>query len=116
MRVLAKDVIAATLAHYRLQKDAMTCKPRYRAVARPRQVAMYLIRDLCPHFSYPRIGRMMGGRDHTTIMHGVRTIEKLIQTDPDLAKDVAAIRFAAEVPIRNPALWEAYGEAMGMGA
>jgi len=56
-------------------------------VARPRQVAMYLAKQLTPR-SLPEIGRRFGGRDHTTVIHAVRRIEKLRQTDAELDADV----------------------------
>jgi hypothetical protein len=64
---------------------------RTRTLARPRQIAMYLCRMLTPR-SLPEIGRRFGGRDHTTVMHGVRKVEQLMAEDPDFAATVAAIR------------------------
>lgn len=118
MRVAAREVIAATVMHFGLPKEAMTNSARYRSVARPRQIAMYLIREMCPHMSYPGIGRLMGGRDHTTVLHGVRKITELLKSDPDLIVDVDDIRIAAKAmhPLRNPVIWEAYGEAMRQAA
>src|SRR5207249_11514021 len=65
--------------------------PPARAVARPRQVAMYLAKQLTTR-SLPEIGRKFGGRDHTTVMHAVRKIEELTRTDPSLAEDVELLR------------------------
>ena len=62
-----------------------------RWVARPRQVAMYLCRDLTAH-SLPVIGRHFGGRDHTTVMHAIRVVERLSNEDADFSERVAAIR------------------------
>jgi chromosomal replication initiator protein len=59
----------------------MTSKRRGRAVARPRQVAMYLARHLTPH-SLPVIGRHFGGRDHTTVMHAISMVEERAAGDP----------------------------------
>ncbi len=64
---------------------------RARRVARPRQVAMYFSRLLCPHLSLPMIGAMLGGRDHTTIMHGCRQIEGLLHHDKELAAKCQAV-------------------------
>ena len=64
---------------------------RARNIARPRQVAMYLAKMLTA-FSYPEIGRQFGGRDHTTVMHAVRTIEGLIASDKGIAEDVQLLR------------------------
>jgi chromosomal replication initiator protein len=64
---------------------------RARAVARPRQVAMYLAKQLTPR-SLPEIGRKFGGRDHTTVMHAVRKIEELKAQDRTLAEDLELLR------------------------
>ena len=64
---------------------------RLRAYARPRQVAMYLCKQLTNR-SLPEIGRRFGERDHTTVMHGVRQIEELMATDSQLADDVELLR------------------------
>ncbi|MBA4326380.1 MAG: chromosomal replication initiator protein DnaA, partial [Rhodobacter sp.] len=64
---------------------------RLRTIARPRQVAMYLSKQLTPR-SLPEIGRRFGGRDHTTIMHGVRKIEELMTIDSQLADDLQLLR------------------------
>jgi chromosomal replication initiator protein len=65
----------------------MSSARRSRAVARPRQVAMYLSKQLTSR-SLPEIGRAFGGRDHTTVMHAVRKIEELVKTDSAFAEDV----------------------------
>jgi chromosomal replication initiator protein len=64
---------------------------RSRNVARPRQIAMYLAKQLTQR-SLPEIGRKFGGRDHTTVMHAVRKIEELIDGDETVAQDVEIIR------------------------
>ena len=64
---------------------------RQREVARPRQVAMYLSKQLTPR-SLPEIGRRFGGRDHTTIMHGIRKIEELMGSDRQIAEDIDLLR------------------------
>jgi chromosomal replication initiator protein len=69
----------------------MTGPKRLRTIARPRQVAMYLAKTLTMR-SLPEIGRKFGGRDHTTIMHGVRKIEELMATDSQLADDLDMLR------------------------
>jgi chromosomal replication initiator protein len=65
----------------------MSSARRARAVARPRQVAMYLSKQLTSR-SLPEIGRAFGGRDHTTVMHAVRKIEELVKSDSAFAEDV----------------------------
>lgn len=56
---------------------------RYRSIARPRQIVMFLMRRYCPHLSFPAIGRLLGGRDHTTILHGVKHIDTIRRADPE---------------------------------
>mgnify|MGYP003330593589 FL=1 len=64
---------------------------RARSIARPRQIAMYLAKNLTTS-SYPEIGRKFGGRDHTTIMHAVKKIEELLIHDNELSDDVELLR------------------------
>jgi chromosomal replication initiator protein len=64
---------------------------RARQIARPRQIAMFLAKNLTS-LSYPEIGRNFGNRDHTTIMHAVRKIEELMETDAALADDVSLLK------------------------
>ena len=65
----------------------MTSARRAREVARPRQIAMYIAKQLTPR-SLPEIGRRFGGRDHTTVIHAIKQIEKLRQIDAELDSDV----------------------------
>jgi chromosomal replication initiator protein len=64
---------------------------RARSVARPRQIAMYLAKQLTSR-SLPEIGRKFGGRDHTTVMHAVRKVEELNAKDSAFAEDVELLR------------------------
>jgi chromosomal replication initiator protein len=64
---------------------------RARNVARPRQVAMYLAKQLTSR-SLPEIGRKFGGRDHTTVMHGVKRVEQLRETDAAFAEDIDLLK------------------------
>lgn len=57
---------------------------RVREIAVPRQATYYVLRRRFPAMSYPQIGRFMGGRDHSTILHGIRRIEALMARDPEL--------------------------------
>jgi chromosomal replication initiator protein len=65
----------------------MSSKRRARAVARPRQVAMYLAKVMTPR-SYPEIGRKFGGRDHSTVIHAVKLVEHLRGEDSEMDNDV----------------------------
>src|SRR5271165_3960219 len=60
-------------------------------IVKARHIAMYLAKELTPR-SLPDIGRRIGGKDHTTVLHGVRKIAALIKQDPNLAAEVATIR------------------------
>ena len=73
----------------------MSSARRARSVARPRQVAMFLAKTMTSR-SLPDIGRRFGGRDHTTVIHGVRKIEELRATDPQIADDIDALKRALE--------------------
>jgi len=77
--------------HYNIRLADMHSARRARAVARPRQVAMYLAKQLTPR-SLPEIGRKFGGRDHTTVIHAVRKIEELSTFDPHFREDVELLR------------------------
>jgi chromosomal replication initiator protein len=73
--------------HYNLKQADLISERRARAVARPRQVAMWLAKQVTVR-SLPDIGRRFGGRDHTTVLHAVRRIEQLKAEDPQIARDV----------------------------
>jgi chromosomal replication initiator protein len=86
-RISIDEIQGRVSDHYRIRKAEMTSARRAREVARPRQVAMYLSKQLTPR-SLPEIGRRFGGRDHTTVIHAVRQIEKLRAQDPELDSDI----------------------------
>lgn len=89
-RIHARTVIEFVAASYGLPPAALTGDCRRSVVVRPRQFAMYAIRQLCPHLSLNLIGRALGGRDHTTILHGVQRIEALIHTEENVLSEVLA--------------------------
>ncbi|ARS25683.1 chromosomal replication initiation protein [Sphingomonas sp. KC8] len=86
-RITIDEIQRRVCDHYRIKQSEMSSARRAREVARPRQVAMYLAKQLTPR-SLPEIGRRFGGRDHTTVIHAVKQIEKLRQTDAELDADV----------------------------
>jgi chromosomal replication initiator protein len=87
-RKVTVDHIQKTVAeHYALKQADLISERRARAVARPRQVAMWLAKQITTR-SLPDIGRRFGGRDHTTVLHAVRRIEALKAEDPQIARDV----------------------------
>ncbi len=90
-RITIEEIQKAVVEHYGLRMADMTSARRQRQVARPRQVAMYLAKLLTPR-SLPEIGRRFGGRDHTTVMHAVRQIERLQAEDRQLADDIEALK------------------------
>jgi chromosomal replication initiator protein len=73
--------------YYRIKVADLMSKRRSRSVARPRQVAMALAKELTNH-SLPEIGDSFGGRDHTTVLHACRKIEELKGTNNDIREDV----------------------------
>ena len=90
-RVTIDEIQRRVAEHFNIRLSEMTSERRARAVARPRQVAMYLAKQLTTR-SLPEIGRKFGGRDHTTVMHAVRKIEELTLSDRALAEDVELLR------------------------
>jgi chromosomal replication initiator protein len=87
-RQISVDNIQKTVAdYYKVRVTDMHSKKRSRAVARPRQVAMALAKELT-QLSLPEIGSNFGGRDHTTVLHACRQIAKLRESLPDLNHDV----------------------------
>lgn len=88
VRNISTDNIQKTVAdYYKIKVAELFSRKRTRAIARPRQVAMWLCREVTSH-SYPEIGSAFGGRDHTTVIHAVRTIEALRAKDNDLNHDL----------------------------
>ncbi len=82
MRVISIDRIQRVVAdHYSLKVAELKARNNSRRVAEPRQIAMYLCRELTDS-SLPHIGREFGGKHHTTVLHSVRKIEKARKTDP----------------------------------
>ena len=89
-RITVDEIQKTTADHYGLKQADLLSERRTRSIARPRQVAMYLCK-LHTTRSYPDIGRRFGGRDHTTVLHGVKKIESLIGTDEQIARDVESL-------------------------
>ncbi|MGQ0609684.1 MAG: chromosomal replication initiator protein DnaA [Paracoccaceae bacterium] len=90
-KLTIEEIQRRVAEHYNIRLSDMIGPKRLRTIARPRQVAMYLAKQLTPR-SLPEIGRRFGGRDHTTIMHGVRRIEELMSTDSQLSDDLLLLR------------------------
>jgi chromosomal replication initiator protein len=90
-RITIDEIQKKVAEHYNVRVADMHSARRARAVARPRQVAMYLAKQLTPR-SLPEIGRKFGGRDHTTVIHAVRKIEELSAYDASFREDVELLR------------------------
>ena len=85
--ITIEEIQRNVCAHFNIKMTDMSSARRARAVARPRQMAMYLAKMLTSR-SLPEIGRKFGNRDHTTVMHAVRKIEELRAVDPSINEDV----------------------------
>jgi chromosomal replication initiator protein len=90
-RVTIEEIQKRVAEHYNIRLSDMSSPRRARNVARPRQVAMYLAKQLTTR-SLPEIGRRFGGRDHTTVMHAVSRVAELMQQDSAFAEDVELLR------------------------
>jgi chromosomal replication initiator protein len=90
-RVTIEEIQKRVAEHFSMRMSDMTSARRARAVARPRQVAMYLAKQLTQR-SLPEIGRRFGNRDHTTVMHAVSRVTELIGRDAGFAEDVELLR------------------------
>lgn len=90
-KITIEEIQRKVSEHYSIRLSDMIGPKRLRTIARPRQVAMYLAKQLTPR-SLPEIGRRFGGRDHTTIIHGVRKIEELMSIDSQLSDDLQILK------------------------
>ncbi len=90
-RVTIDEIQRRVAEHYNIRISDMSSARRARAVARPRQVAMFLAKQLTSR-SLPEIGKKFGNRDHTTVMHAVTRVNELIDTDAQFAEDVDLLR------------------------
>ena len=90
-RVTIEEIQKRVAEHWNIRLTDMSSARRARAVARPRQVAMYLAKQLTSR-SLPEIGRKFGNRDHTTVMHAVTRIAELIEQDADFGERVELLR------------------------
>ncbi|GIX31632.1 MAG: chromosomal replication initiator protein DnaA [Porticoccaceae bacterium] len=87
-RLITIDNIQRTVAeYYKIKLSDLHSKRRSRSVARPRQVAMFLAKELTNH-SLPEIGEAFGGKDHTTVLHACRKVRELRETSADIREDL----------------------------
>ena len=84
------DIQRVVGEYFNVKLDDFKAKKRTKSVAFPRQIAMYLSRELTD-FSLPKIGEEFGGRDHTTVIHAHEKISKLLQSDSQLQDHIKEI-------------------------
>ena len=94
-KITVEEIQRRVAEHYNIRMSDMIGPKRVRNFARPRQVAMFLCKQLTSR-SLPEIGRHFGGRDHTTVMHGVRRVEELRIQDGQIAEDLEMLRRTLE--------------------
>ena len=94
-KVTVEEIQRKVAEHYNIRLSDIIGPKRVRTIARPRQVAMFLAKRMTIR-SLPEIGRRFGGRDHTTVMHGVRRIEELKINDHQIAEDLELLRRTLE--------------------
>ena len=94
-KVTVEEIQRKVSEHYNIRLSDMIGPKRLRTYARPRQIAMYLAKQMTSR-SLPEIGRRFGGRDHTTVMHGVKRIEELKAKDSQIADDLELLRRALQ--------------------
>ncbi|MFZ5666939.1 MAG: helix-turn-helix domain-containing protein [Pseudomonadota bacterium] len=104
--ITAKRIIEIVAKHTDVSVDDMTGPRRHSNLVTARHLAAALIRQWRPDLSYPQIGRLFGGRDHSTIIHGRRAIMERVKRDPDLAQMV----HDAEIDV----VYEAFFSKRGM--
>ncbi|HSI40828.1 MAG TPA: chromosomal replication initiator protein DnaA [Xanthobacteraceae bacterium] len=90
-RVRIEDILRIVAKHYNVSRADLLSQRRTANVVKPRQIAMYLAKQLTLR-SLPEIGRRFGGRDHTTVLHAVRKIDGLVATDRVLAEEIATLK------------------------
>tara|TARA_Y100000588_G_C14263252_1_gene928591 strand:- start:1363 stop:2754 length:1392 start_codon:yes stop_codon:yes gene_type:complete len=90
-RVTVEEIQRQVASHYQVRMGDMHSARRSRAVARPRQIAMYLSKQLTQH-SLPDIGRRFGGRDHTTVLHAVKKVDELCAIDKGFSEEIEFLR------------------------
>lgn len=90
-RVTIDEIQKKVAEHFNIRLSDIHSPRRLRAVARPRQIAMFLAKTMTP-LSLPEIGRKFGGRDHTTVIHAVKKVEELRLNDQSVAEDIELLK------------------------
>ncbi|MFO7263734.1 MAG: chromosomal replication initiation protein DnaA [Bacillaceae bacterium G1] len=96
-----EDIQIVVAEHFGIKTADMKAKRRTKTVAFPRQVAMYLAREMTD-YSLPRIGQEFGGRDHTTVMHAHAKVEKMLQHDVQLQEAIKRIQERLQIMQKSP--------------
>ena len=89
-QIMIEDVLRTISGHFNVTKQDILSSRRHKTIVYPRQIGMYLAKVLTTR-SLPEIGRKFGGRDHTTVLHAVRKIEKLIKTNPSIRESITTL-------------------------
>jgi chromosomal replication initiator protein len=87
------DIVKLTSKTYNVSPDDVRGKSRRQELVVPRQVSMYLIRELTTH-SYPEIGQYFSGRDHSTVMYAVQKVTAALEADTELMRIIRGIKEA----------------------
>ena len=87
----------AVANYYKIKVNEMDSPKRSRNIAYPRQIAIYLVRELCPNYSFPKIGEIFGGRDHTTILHSYEKICDELKISKELGHTIDIIKSAIDI-------------------
>ncbi|AHA27390.1 chromosomal replication initiator protein DnaA [Candidatus Liberibacter americanus] len=90
-KIRIEDIQRMVSKHYNISRTDLLSNRRVRTIVRPRQIAMYLSKIMTPR-SFPEIGRRFGDRDHTTVLHAVRKIEKSMEKDTVIKKEVELLK------------------------
>lgn len=90
-RVKIEDIQKRVAAHFNVSRADLLSLRRTAAVVMPRQIAMFLAKSLTLR-SLPEIGRRFGGRDHTTVLHAVRKIDNLVNTNAALREEIDLLK------------------------
>ena len=90
-KISIKDIQLQVSKYFNLQFHELCSKNRSRYITKPRQIGMFLAKELTDT-SYPDIGRLFGGKDHATVIHGVNRIKDLIKSDSKLRQDLENIK------------------------
>jgi hypothetical protein len=96
-RIMIDDILRTVCGHFKVSKSELLSQRRYRSIVWPRQVGMHLAKQLTTR-SLPEIGRRFGDRDHTTVLHALRKIEKLKENSPALCEQLQTLETLCGAP------------------